>query len=117
MRRRAAIACLVLVLVGGGCSGDEEPVRIGMLADCTGLFAQSRELSLAAVSLPLLERGAYVADGGIVVDHENFALGTRFLSHVPLSIDRIKDAHPRTIPWQSAHSTDFAHPYLYGTST
>ena len=56
-----------LVLFGAsGCRSAEEPVRIGVLVDCSGLFAQSRELSLAAVSLPLIERGARIADDGVV---------------------------------------------------
>jgi branched-chain amino acid transport system substrate-binding protein len=58
-RRLPAIAAAVLTaaLLGAGCSADRAPVRVGVLLECTGLLVGSRDSVLAAVSLPLLERG------------------------------------------------------------
>ena len=84
MRRRAAtLVGIALLLVVSGCGSTEEPVRIGMLADCSGLFAQSRELSLAAVSLPRIERGARIADGGILAGVEDASVAGRDVELIP----------------------------------
>ena len=44
-------------LLGAGCSDEREPVRVGVLLECTGLLVGTRESVLAAASLPLLQRG------------------------------------------------------------
>ncbi len=49
---------LSLALVAAsGCGGERESVRVGVLADCTGIFASTREATYASAALPLLERG------------------------------------------------------------
>ena len=55
----AAVAAIVVTvaLIGAGCSDEREPVRVGVLLECTGLLAGTRESVLAAASLPLLQRG------------------------------------------------------------
>lgn len=53
-----AIAGLAtLALLGTACSSEREPVRVGVLLECTGLLVASHDSVLAAASLPLLERG------------------------------------------------------------
>lgn len=44
-------------LLGAGCSAEREPVRVGVLLECTGLLVGTRDSVLAAASLPLLQRG------------------------------------------------------------
>jgi branched-chain amino acid transport system substrate-binding protein len=67
-RRRGAAVALVLALVlvaASGCSSEREPVRVGVLADCTGVLSALRDVTLASASLPLLERGgARTPSGG-----------------------------------------------------
>ena len=83
-RRTTTLVCTTLVLFGAsGCSSAEKPVRIGVLADCSGLFAQSRELSLAAVSLPLIERGARIADDGVVAGVQDATVAGRTVELIP----------------------------------
>jgi len=53
----AAAAILAAALIGTGCSAEREPVRVGVMLECTGLLVGSRDSVLAAASLPLLERG------------------------------------------------------------
>src|SRR5205823_8972174 len=60
-RQCAALAAATAVLLAAGCGGGRDPVRIGVLADCTGVFASFGDLVLAAAELPLLERGAQLA--------------------------------------------------------
>ena len=47
----AALAC-------SGCSRAHDGIRIGVLADCRGLFAGLQDLMLGGAELPLIERGA-----------------------------------------------------------
>ena len=55
----AAVAAIVatVALLGAGCSDEREPVRVGVLLECTGLLVGTRESVLAAASLPFLQRG------------------------------------------------------------
>src|ERR671936_295043 len=55
---RSLGALAAAALLAAGCGGGGHPVRIGVLADCTGGFAPFRDLELATAELPLLERGA-----------------------------------------------------------
>ena len=57
--RRAVLLPLVVVAVvlGGACGDDEEPLRIGVLTECSGLLEAAREGILASAQLPLLDRG------------------------------------------------------------
>jgi ABC-type branched-subunit amino acid transport system substrate-binding protein len=67
-RRRCVAFAIVLGLVLGaapGCSGESEPLRVGVLADCAGFLESLRDVTLASASLPLLERGGTrTAEGG-----------------------------------------------------
>jgi ABC-type branched-subunit amino acid transport system substrate-binding protein len=57
--RLVAAALAALALATGGCAGDEEePLRIGVMVDCLGVFRNLEDASLAGAQLPLLERGA-----------------------------------------------------------
>jgi branched-chain amino acid transport system substrate-binding protein len=53
----AAVAILAGVLLSAGCNAEREPVRVGVMLECTGLLGGSRDSVLAAASLPLLVRG------------------------------------------------------------
>jgi branched-chain amino acid transport system substrate-binding protein len=52
----AAIACAVVAVTG--CEDAPEPVRIGVLAECSGLVEAFRQPMLAGAELPFLQRGA-----------------------------------------------------------
>src|SRR5919198_4130076 len=56
---RASVAGLVAVLAFAlaGCGGERRPIKMGVLADCTGFLAGFNDLELASAELPLLERG------------------------------------------------------------
>jgi branched-chain amino acid transport system substrate-binding protein len=57
------LAVAALAVATAGCSGDEEPVRIGLLTDCRGLFSGYEDQMLAGAELPLLRRGARLTNG------------------------------------------------------
>jgi branched-chain amino acid transport system substrate-binding protein len=59
-RLRLVVALVGVVgVLGGGCGGSHaEAVRIGVLASCDGIWGYWYDGSIAASSLPLLERGA-----------------------------------------------------------
>src|SRR5262245_23540755 len=59
MRRSVLLGALLVALVCGAssCGGEDQPVRIGVLADCTGAFGSFHDLILASAELPILERG------------------------------------------------------------
>jgi branched-chain amino acid transport system substrate-binding protein len=63
----ARVACLwaitSLAVAAAGCFDGEEPVRIGLLTDCRGLFSGYEDEMLAGAELPLLERGARLTNG------------------------------------------------------
>jgi ABC-type branched-subunit amino acid transport system substrate-binding protein len=61
MRSVGLLAALVLALGASACGGDRDPVRIGVLADCRGLFAALSAPQLASAELPLLARGGTLA--------------------------------------------------------
>jgi branched-chain amino acid transport system substrate-binding protein len=59
--RRLALGALAvaLTMLAAGCGGGSaEAIRIGILADCEGLFSPLHEETLAGAELPLLARGA-----------------------------------------------------------
>ena len=47
-----------LALVAGSCGGSQEPIQIGLLADCEGFVASFFDVTLAGAELPLVRRGA-----------------------------------------------------------
>jgi branched-chain amino acid transport system substrate-binding protein len=63
----ARVACLLavtsLAVAAAGCSGGEQPLRIGLLTDCRGIFSGYEDEMLAGAELPLLERGARLTNG------------------------------------------------------
>lgn len=59
--RLLAVASLAVAVAG--CSGGEEPVRIGLLTDCRGLFSGYEDEMLAGAELPLLEHGGRLTNG------------------------------------------------------
>jgi branched-chain amino acid transport system substrate-binding protein len=64
LRRGALVLAVALVaLAAAGCSSGEQPIRIGLLTDCRGLFASYEDEMLAGAELPLLQRGARLANG------------------------------------------------------
>lgn len=64
-RVRAALGLggLAAALAAAGCGGGGPPVRIGLLAECTGALAAFGDLELSAAELPLLARGGRLTDG------------------------------------------------------
>ena len=85
VRGAAAAALLVAVLAfsGAACTEERQVVRIGILVDCTGLIGQSREMSLAAAALPLLQRGGELAAGGVTYGARGARIGGREVELVP----------------------------------
>ena len=60
MLARAALGLLAAaaLALGAGCGGGEKvPFRIGVLADCYGVFSSVHDVIVASAELPLLERG------------------------------------------------------------
>ena len=57
------LAVASFAMAAAGCGGDE-PMRIGLLTDCRGLFSGYEDGALAGAELPLLERGAQLENGG-----------------------------------------------------
>jgi branched-chain amino acid transport system substrate-binding protein len=49
---------LIALATPAGCGDDVEPVRVGVLVECSGLLDGFRQPMLAAAELPLIERGA-----------------------------------------------------------
>src|SRR5262245_57999804 len=75
VRRPPLVALLLVVCAAGaaGCSGGEEPFRIGVVADCVGINRPLHNVELSGAELPLIERGAQLrgklaADGITPVD-------------------------------------------------
>ena len=59
MSARVAAALLAVLLVTVvGCSSGDDPVRIGVLADCEGAVGGLYDVALGGAELPLLKRGA-----------------------------------------------------------
>jgi branched-chain amino acid transport system substrate-binding protein len=64
LARGAFLAAVIwLCLAAAGCSGDEQPIRIGLLTDCRGIFSGYEDEMLAGAELPLLQRGARLTNG------------------------------------------------------
>jgi len=57
------LAITSLALGAAGCSGGEQPIRIGLLTDCRGIFSGYEDEMLAGAELPLLQRGARLTNG------------------------------------------------------
>jgi branched-chain amino acid transport system substrate-binding protein len=57
------LAVVSLAVAAAGCSGGEQPIRIGLLTDCRGLFSGYEDQMLAGAELPLIARGARLTNG------------------------------------------------------
>ena len=57
------LAVTALVVAASGCGGGEQPIRIGLLTDCRGIFSGYEDETLAGAELPLLNRGARLTNG------------------------------------------------------
>jgi branched-chain amino acid transport system substrate-binding protein len=57
---RALVVVLVLALASAavGCGSGEQPVRIGVVADCRGLLGGLNDAMVSGAELPLIRRGA-----------------------------------------------------------
>ena len=65
MRRSSLLAALAAIaLAGSSCGRSADPIRIGVLVDCTGIIAASHDPALAAAELPLLQRGGRLRGHG-----------------------------------------------------
>ena len=64
-RLSLGIVALVILVTAAGCGESAKaPFRIGVLADCTGISAETHDWSLAAAELPLLQHGGRLAGKG-----------------------------------------------------
>src|SRR5262245_5741279 len=64
LSRVAGLLAVASLAVGAaGCSGGEQPVRIGLLTDCRGSYSAYEDQMLAGAELPLLERGGRLTNG------------------------------------------------------
>jgi branched-chain amino acid transport system substrate-binding protein len=63
LARVARLAVTSLAVAAVGCSGGEQPIRIGLLTDCRGIFSGYEDEMLAGAELPLLARGARLTNG------------------------------------------------------
>ena len=64
MKTRLAIVAAVALLASAGCgsrASSPEPIRVGVLSDCGGLFGGFNELSVAGAELPLIDHGGRLA--------------------------------------------------------
>jgi branched-chain amino acid transport system substrate-binding protein len=61
-RRAALLLAAAVAAATSACGHSEAPIRLGVLTECTGLFAPTAAGALAGASLPLLERGAAKGD-------------------------------------------------------
>jgi branched-chain amino acid transport system substrate-binding protein len=81
--RRACLVAILFTVAGvcaTGCGGGDDPIRIGVLRECSGLFAQTKEVYLAGAGLPLIERGGERTDEGGV---RGVKIGGRAVELVP----------------------------------
>jgi branched-chain amino acid transport system substrate-binding protein len=61
--RVVLLAGTLLTVAVAGCSDSGQPVRIGLLTDCRGIFSGYEDEMLAGAELPLLRRGAHLTNG------------------------------------------------------
>src|SRR5262245_17474988 len=76
VRRLAVALAVATAVVQAGCGGDDPVLRVGVFAECSGLFAPTAPGALAGASLPLLDRGARKGDSPGEVRNARVA-GTR----------------------------------------
>jgi branched-chain amino acid transport system substrate-binding protein len=80
-RPAALLAAVVVAITASSCGSADTPLRIGVLVECSGLFAPTAAGALAGASLPLLERGATKGDSPGEVDDAR--VGGRRVELVP----------------------------------
>ena len=59
-----AAVLAMLVLVAAGCGSSPERVQVGLLRECSGLLAATKDGAVAGAQLPLLRRGARLRRDG-----------------------------------------------------
>jgi branched-chain amino acid transport system substrate-binding protein len=78
MRLRAVLLAAALAALASSCGGgSDDPIRIGVLADCDGAVSGVYDVALAGAELPLLRRGATLASGRPADGVENVSVGGR----------------------------------------
>jgi len=82
--RRGALPLLAtsLALLATSCGGSENPIRIGLVADCEGFVAPFYDVTLAGGELPLLRRGGKPAGSGPSQGVDGVEIGGRPLELV-----------------------------------
>ena len=83
-RRLALIAVLaVCAVTGAGCSDDEQPFRIGVIADCVGINRSFHDAELSGAELPLIQRGAQLRGDGAADGVDPVTVAGRRVELVP----------------------------------
>ena len=79
MIRRSLILLLLAITITAGCCGlsSSEPIRIGVLVDCTGVLVLTHDWALAAAELPLLQHGGKLEGAGPASGVEGATAGGR----------------------------------------
>ena len=67
--RLTAAALAVLALLVAGCGNAAERVRVGLLRDCAGLLASTKDGAVAGAELPLIQRGARLGRDGSTLEN------------------------------------------------
>ena len=57
-RSLAAVLAALALAGSAGCGDDAEPLRVGLLRDCSGLLGSTKDGAVAGAELPLIQRGA-----------------------------------------------------------
>lgn len=79
-RRRlsvAAAAAACLAVAAAGCGDEQEPIRVAVLTECTGVLEASEGSILAVAQLPFIERGARLRGAGPAEGLEDASVGGR----------------------------------------
>lgn len=79
MRARLASVLLSVALAGfvAACGDAKDPIRIGVLADCEGIFGGFHDVALGGAELPVLRRGGKLAGALPVNGVAGFSVGGR----------------------------------------
>lgn len=77
IRRSLILLLLAITITAGGCGSSSEPIRIGVLVDCTGVLVSTHDWALAAAELPLLQHGGKLEGAGPASGVEGATAGGR----------------------------------------
>jgi len=70
---RAVLSVVALALVAAGCGDQHERLRVGLLRDCAGLLASTKDGAVAGAELPLVRRGARLGGDGRTLESARVA--------------------------------------------